>query len=131
MYFPNGVAFSSDGRTLFATESYRQSVWKGNGIKRQNRNNAERWVKVGGAPGPDGMALDQNGNVFTAVYGSGQIKIVAPNGELVNAIDLPGMNPTNCAFDPTGKLGLVVTESEKGLRLSFPEFSTGSRLLGE
>lgn len=74
------------------------------------------------------MALDQNGNIFTAVYGSGQIKIVAPNGELINAIDLPGMNPTNCAFDPTGKLGLVVTESEKGLLLSFPEFSAGSRL---
>lgn len=129
MYFPNGVAFSSDGRTLFATESYRQSVWKGEwDIKAKSWNNAERWVKVGGAPGPDGMALDQSGNVFTAVYGSGQIKIVAPNGEQINAIDLPGMNPTNCAFDPTGKLGLVVTESEKGLLLSFPEFSAGSRL---
>jgi hypothetical protein len=38
------------------------------------------------------------------------------------------VNPTNAAFDPTNRLGLVVTEAEKGLLLSLPEVGPGVTL---
>lgn len=129
MYFPNGVAFSPDGKILYVTESYRQSLWKGEwDAKQKTWVNAVRWVGTGGKPGPDGIALDSSGKIFTAVYGTGKIKVFNLHEALEQEIELPGMNPTNCAFDPSGKLGLVVTEAEKGLLLSFPEFGPGCAL---
>lgn len=38
--------------------------------------------------------------------------------KVIEEIFMPGQNPTNCAFDHADKLGLVVTEAEKGLLLS-------------
>jgi len=33
---------------------------------------------------------------------------------------VPGIKPTNLAFDPSGQLGMVVTEAWNGLLLSYP-----------
>ncbi len=82
-------------------------------------------IEVGGTIGPDGLAIGQDGLVFVAVYNARQVKAVAPDGSVARVFDLPGANPTNCAFDPSGKLGLVVTEAEKGLLLSLPELGPG------
>ena len=50
------------------------------------------------------------------------------DGRITGAIDLPGQNPTNCAFDPSGRLGLVVTEAEKGLLLSALGLGLGNKI---
>jgi hypothetical protein len=59
--------------------------------------------------------------IQTHRMGSGQIKEIEPSGEIVHAIDRLGLRPTNAVFDPSGKLGPVVIEAEKGLLLSFPD----------
>jgi hypothetical protein len=46
-----------------------------------------------------------------------QMKISA-DGKVKEQIIMEGRCPTNCAFDPTGNLGLVITEAEKGQILS-------------
>jgi gluconolactonase len=43
---------------------------------------------------------------------------VALDGTIARVFDLPGANPTNCTFDSSDRLGLVVTKAEKGLLLS-------------
>jgi gluconolactonase len=52
--------------------------------------------------------------LYQAIYGDGVIRVIDANGETLEKIQ-PGMNPTNVTVDPSGKLGLVVTETEKGL----------------
>lgn len=115
IYFPNGLALFDEDRRLVIAETYRQRLWKGrwNGHARA-WTDAHPYANVAGLPGPDGMAFDSDGLLYVAVYRSGQIRVFNDQGELVKAYDLPGMNPTNVAFDPSGRLGMVVTEAEKG-----------------
>ncbi|WP_240543678.1 SMP-30/gluconolactonase/LRE family protein [Spirosoma foliorum] len=117
-YFPNGLAFSADGKTLVLAETYKHRLWKGNWNAATGEwIDAAVWATVEGPQGPggpDGMAFGEDGNLYVAVYGTGYIHVVSPEGKVIQKIDTAGQNPTNCAFDPTGKLGLVVTEAEKG-----------------
>jgi len=121
-FFPNGLAFTSTGNEFILAETYRHRLWK---CKWDTETGAISdsfvWCDIGGPEGPggpDGMAFDTNGNLYTAVFGTGEIRITNTEGRCFDAITLPGRNPTNCAFDPGGLLGLAVTEAEKGLLLS-------------
>ena len=113
-YFPNGLAFTNNGKELVFAETYRHQLWKGEWDAR----NAEWldggvWCKVGGPVGPggpDGMAFDDHGNLYVAVYGTAEIIVVDPSGKVTGAITLAGLNPTNCAFDPLQRNDLIVTE---------------------
>ena len=67
-----------------------------------------------GPGGPDGMALGPDGNLYVAVYGTGKIHVLSQAGQVVSQLELPGRNPTNCAFDPADPARLVITEAEKG-----------------
>lgn len=131
MYFCNGLAFTADGRELVIAETYRQRLWRGRWDAAGRRWEGRVWAEgLQGPPGPDGMAFAADGTLWVAVYGSGQIMGVDAAGRIARRIDLPGKNPTNCAFDPSGCLGLVVTEAEKGLLLSLPELGAGIALFG-
>jgi gluconolactonase len=127
MYFPNGLAFVDEGRTLVIAETYRQRLRKGAWDAVLTRwLDPKPWVDFGGEPGPDGMAFGAGGQLYVAVYRSAQIKVVDPQGQVIREYDLPGSNPTNAAFDPRkGNLGLVVTEAERGLLLSLPDLGPG------
>lgn len=129
MYFPNGLAFMDGGRALVVAETNRQRLWRGEWDASAARwIDPQPWADVGGPAGPDGMALGEDGRMYVAVYGSGQIKAVDAAGQVVQTYDLPGKNPTNCAFDPSGELGLVVTEAELGHLLSLPDLGPGIAL---
>ncbi|MCY7349219.1 MAG: SMP-30/gluconolactonase/LRE family protein [Cytophagaceae bacterium] len=131
-YFPNGLAFSADGQTLVVAETYRHRLWEGDwNHERGELANAHVWATVEGPQGPggpDGMAFGDDGNLYVAVYGTGCIHVVSPGGQVIERIELPGRNPTNCAFDPSGQLGLVVTEAEHGQLLSVKTGTSGITL---
>lgn len=131
LYFPNGLAFTADGIELVVAETYRQRLWRGAWDA-----GGRAWIEpkpwaenMGGAPGPDGMAFTSTGELAVAVYGAGHVQLRATGDDLEGVFELPGKNPTNVAFDPSGKLGIVVTEAERGLLLSLPDVKlSGARL---
>lgn len=126
LYFPNGVAFVDSGTTLIIAETRRQRLWRGRwDAAAAAWRDPHPWADVGGRVGPDGMAAGQDGLVYVAIYSAGQVKAVAPDGMIARVFDVPGANPTNCAFDPSGQFGLVVTEAEKGLLLSLTGLGPG------
>lgn len=124
MFFPNGLAFTPDGKSLVIAETYRHRLWKGDwDAEKGEWLRAGPWCAVGGPNGPggpDGMAFAPDGNLYVAVYGTGSVRIVDTDGKVIGQIPLPGQNPTNCAFDPGRRLGLVVTEAGKGNLLHIP-----------
>lgn len=132
LYFPNGLAFDAEGRHLFIAETYRHRIWKGRwNAPTAEWTNARVWCEVGGPDGPggpDGMAIDEQGNLYVAVYGTGEIRVVGPAGHIHEHLRLPGQNPTNCAFIPADPPGLVITEAEHGQVLRLPTPAKGSRL---
>jgi gluconolactonase len=128
LFFPNGLVFY-DEETLVIAETYNHRLWIGKWDP-----NVRIWkspgilAEVGGSIGPDGMAVGEDGLIYTAVFGTASIKAVSTGGEIVRVVTLPGECPTNCAFDPSGELGLVVTEAEKGLLLSITGVVHGRKL---
>ena len=72
-----------------------------------------------------GNIFDENEYLFAAVFNEHVINIYGKDGILVNSIPCSGTRPTSCAFDPSGKLGLVITEAEHGKIISYPEFGKG------
>ncbi len=125
LVYPNGLALFPQTHTLLIGETHQQRIWCGHwdteGISWEN---IRVWASVVEAPdnaplpGPDGMCVGPDGNLYATVFGVGQVRVFSPEGTLLRTIDLPGKNPTNCIFDPLGELGLIVTETERGELLS-------------
>lgn len=126
-YFTNGLALKKDGKTLIFSETYKQQLWIANWDNEHLELKNERpFAKAGNGPwGPDGIAFDQHENLFATIFNESRINIYSPDGKLIDWIACPGNRPTSCAFDPSGKLGLVVTEAERGEILSFPDLGKG------
>lgn len=130
-YFTNGLAFKKDMTTLIFSETYRQQLWIGEWDSKQLELRNERpFAKAGIGPwGPDGIAFDENENLFVAIFNENRINIYSQDGKLSEWINCTGSRPTSCAFDPSGKLGLIVTEAERGEIISFPDFGKGLPIL--
>ncbi|WP_199913374.1 SMP-30/gluconolactonase/LRE family protein [Flagellimonas amoyensis] len=125
-FYPNGLAFDQDGTVLYVAETGTKHIWKGKWDSGAfTWKNPEIFTNTGGSVGPDGIAFDEEGLLYVAVFGSSKVHVYHQNGNLHKEIQLPGANPTNCAFDPNGKLGLVITEAEKGQLLSYATNSRG------
>lgn len=108
MTFPNGVAHSPDEQTLYATQSDPEAAL----VRRFNKRSDGTYEDMGvwqdftsmvsdELPGlPDGMDVDQDGNVF--ITGPGGVLIVSPEGTLLGRINT-GRATANCAFGEDGR----------------------------
>jgi gluconolactonase len=126
LFFPNGIAFSPDNRTLYVAETYGQRVWKGGWDATTCTWIAPApWAELGGEPGPDGMALGADGLLYVAALRASCVKAIDASGAVVARHPVPGPRPTNVAFDPSGALGMIVTEAEHGVLLSIDDVGPG------
>lgn len=118
-FFTNGVVFTKDGRWLYFAETYKQQVWRAAwDSTRATILKEEPFMQTPGPYGPDGMALDADGNLYVTVFDQSRIMVAAPDGKIIETIMLPVKRPTSCAFDPSGRYGLVVTDADVGCVLS-------------
>ncbi len=126
-YFTNGLAFRADAKTLFFSETYRQQLWMAEwDAATLELRNERPFARAGDGPwGPDGIAFDEQENLFATIFNESKINIYNKEGQLVDLICCSGSRPTSCAFDLSGKLGLVVTEAERGEIISYPGFGKG------
>jgi gluconolactonase len=129
-FFTNGLALTGDGKTLLFSETYRQQLWIASWDSLKLELHNERiFAKTGGAPqGPDGIAFDENENLYVTVFNENRINIYNPKGEITDWLETDGSRPTSCAFDPFERYGLVVTEAEKGEIISYPSFGKGLQI---
>jgi gluconolactonase len=145
MWFPNGVVVT--GETLLVAETFRRTIWAyelhGDGSADGKRLFAEL-PDVPDAPrpspaerehlgvdhicGPDGMALDADGNVFVAHYGSGAVHVFDDRGQPLDRLPVPGRCPTNVCFAGSGLDRLVVTLDDTGEVVMLDGVGTGRRL---
>lgn len=113
--FTNGIAFGPDG-LLYVNETltgniYRYS-WRDGKVSapRELFGNVIRPDAPQGWKGPDGMAFDEGGFLYVAVFGQGDVTVLGLDGDVVRRIETQGKLPTNVAFALPGKRTIYVTE---------------------
>ncbi len=113
--YPNGIALSPDGQKLYIGEFLMNRIITVPIVNPKNKLESPGvFANLEGIIGPDGLAVDKEGNVYTAHMGSGDIAIFDPMGFKYGALRLPeGAGPfaTNLTFH-NGYL--YVTEAIKG-----------------
>jgi sugar lactone lactonase YvrE len=112
----NGLGWSPDDRTAYLSDSGAKTVWAAPYDLDSGRF-GERRVFLDFTEDADGVAdgltVDDEGCVWTALWGGGQVRRYSPAGELLAVVDVPGVqNTTSCAF--AGDL-LVISTSVHGL----------------
>lgn len=129
--FPNGIALSRDERRLFVAETWTGRVLAFDRDDTGAIKGPTPYARVGGAVGPDGLALDEAGNLYVAIYGDGVIRVVSPNGVVTREWPAGGQKPTNVAFGGPQRCTAFVTEAETGAVFAFDVDIPGLRLYGD
>ena len=111
---PNGIAFSPDEKTLYVAQSDPdRAIWmafpvEADGTLGSGRVFYDATPMVGKLPGiPDGMKVDQDGNLFAA--GPGGILVFAPDGAVLGRIDT-GQNTANCNWGDDGSVLYIAAD---------------------
>lgn len=63
---------------------------------------------------PDGMTLDEAGNLWVACFSGSAVRAFDPKGELIDVIDLPVRDVTSCAFGGPDFRHLFITTASTG-----------------
>jgi gluconolactonase len=108
--FPNGVALNADESAVYLAETYKTRILRYEILADGSMGSAEEWAQTGEPWGPDGMAFDADGNLYCAHHNGARVDILAPNGEPIGEIPIPGAGVTNCAFGGPDRKTLVVTD---------------------
>ena len=113
MQFPNGIAMTDAARTLTLVETYPHRIWAYDvpepGVLRNKRL---YWEHPSDKALLDGMAYDEEGNLWVACFGVGEIAVVSAEGKTIATHDAGGLRPTNCCFGGEDFTTLYITEAE-------------------
>ncbi|WP_341520198.1 SMP-30/gluconolactonase/LRE family protein [Pseudomonas sp. G.S.17] len=118
----NGIALSPDGKTLWVTE-FATGL-----LHRIELKDATTIAPFGEAviyrfngPSPDSMRVDQDGNLYVALYSQGRVLVLNPNGLPIGQILIPGrekghfLRSTSLAIKPeTNEVYLVASDGDLG-----------------
>lgn len=141
LHFPNGIAFSPDGRTLYVSNSDPKNAVilafdvSAEGKVSDRRVFADMTALAGkGLPGlPDGMTVDERGNLWAT--GPGGVHVFTPQGRELGLIST-GSAISNCTFGgPDGRTLFMTSTHElaavrtrvRGGRIRIPKIGGGSR----
>ena len=110
----NGLGWSPDGTRMYYIDSmtFRVDVFDFDG----GISNRRPFVVVDEADGiPDGLAVDDEGGVWVALYGGSAVRRYSPNGVLDEVVPVPAENVTACCFGgDTGRSLFITTAAPDG-----------------
>jgi sugar lactone lactonase YvrE len=112
----NGIAFAPDGRRLYFADSPTGTIVVFD-LDPETGALSNRRVFAGpdAAPGyPDGAAVDAEGYLWSARWLAGSVARFAPDGQLVQTIDVPVARVTCCAFGGPDLKTLYITTASQG-----------------
>ena len=110
----NGLEWSPDLRLAYYndTATHRISVFDYD--PEAGLTDRRTFVDLGDGS-PDGLTVDAEGGVWTAVYDGGAVHRYAPDGTLDAVVEVPTPKVTACTFGGTDLDELIITTSWEGL----------------
>ncbi|KAH6957881.1 hypothetical protein BKA56DRAFT_501921 [Ilyonectria sp. MPI-CAGE-AT-0026] len=113
---PNGLVLSLDERFLYVAMTRANQVWRLPLHKDGTTSKVGVFFQSFGNAGPDGLALDEEGNLFICHPSLGSVFVVdasgIPKARIVSGS--PGINLTNCCFGGPEHKTLYITDSLEG-----------------
>lgn len=113
----NGMGWSPDDRTVYLADSGPGLVYAFDYDLGTGELSAERvLLEFDGDDGvADGLTVDDDGCLWTALWSGGQVRRYSPDGELLTVVEVPTDNTSSCAFAGPGRDLLVISTSQQGL----------------
>jgi gluconolactonase len=112
---PNGIALNLEENFLYIAVTRANSVWRAMLLADGSITRVGNFIQLSGGSGPDGLAVDQAGNLYVAHAGLGSVWKFSAQGEpLLRIRSCAGMMTTNLAFGGKDNQDLFITESESG-----------------
>jgi sugar lactone lactonase YvrE len=124
----NGMDWSPDGCTFYLIDSLSGTIDAFDFDLEEGRlANRRGVVELGLSRGQgfaDGMCVDADGCLWTAIWGAGEVRRYTPDGALERTLALPVSQPTSCAFAGAALDVLVITSAwhrlDEGQRAAQP-----------
>ena len=113
--FPNGVVLRPDGKTLIVGESGHNRVLSFPVLSPGKVGARKVFATLPAKKGdqienaPDGMTLDEDGNLFVAHYGMHTVQVLGPDGKLLRSYPGGNLTTSNVAFAGANMDQLFVT----------------------
>ncbi|OAA59733.1 Sugar/inositol transporter [Niveomyces insectorum RCEF 264] len=123
---PNGLALSPDEKYLYVAMTRSNQVWRLPLHPDGTTSKVANFFQSFGTAGPDGLAFDEEGNLFICHPSLGSVFVVDPTGVPKARIvsGTKGIHFTNCCFGGPENKTLYITDSLEGaiqkISVSFP-----------
>jgi sugar lactone lactonase YvrE len=113
----NGIGWSPDGRTMYLSDSGTRSVDAFDFDGATGAISGRRRLVQIDRPGmaPDGLTVDEQGDVWVAMYGGWAVHRYGPDGSLRDTVPIPAEQATSCAFGGDDRRTLFVTTGRERL----------------
>jgi len=112
---PNGLVMAPDESQLYLAVTRANAVWRVPFLLDGTPSKVGVYLQLSGAVGPDGLAINEKGELFVAHVGGGSVWQFNASGEPIARIrSCAGPLTTNMAFGGAGHRTLFITESYSG-----------------
>jgi sugar lactone lactonase YvrE len=111
----NGLQWHPDGRHVYHTDTPTGGIDLVDFDPVHGTFGArERFVEITPSGQPDGMALDTEGGVWTALWGGSAVQRYDADGTLTHRVELPVRQVSACAFGGDGTLYITTSRQDLG-----------------
>ena len=120
---PNGIVLDPSETWLFVAMTRANAVWRLPLLADGGTTKVGTFVHLMGGSGPDGLAMDVDGNLVVCHAGGGSVWVFSPIGEALYRIkSCAGHATTNVAYGGPEYRTMYITESDTGtiLRAEVP-----------
>lgn len=112
----NGIDWSPDGRRAYYNDTDTATIAEFSWDADRGLGEKREFARIPNAGRPDGLCVDAEGGVWTAISEGGEVRGYAPDGTLSHVIALPVRKVTACTFGGDDMRTLYITSSREGLR---------------
>lgn len=116
----NGLGWSPDRKTMYYTDSIRYTIYQFDyDLETGSISNQQPFVQLPKNEReivPDGLCVDQEGNIWSAQWNGWQIVKYDPQGTPIAVVKVPAQRVTSCCFGGENLDTLFITTSRADLR---------------
>ncbi len=108
----NGIDWTPDGRHIYYTDTSVETIYRGRYTPEGDIEDEERFASFGPH---DGLVVDGDGGVWTALYGEGCVLHLDADGRELGRVEVPAPNVTSVALVGSGPTSLVIASARENM----------------